>query len=348
MQQWQKVLLKTDSTIQDVIQNLIESTLKIVLVINEFEKLEGTISDGDIRRGLLKGLNLNSPITSIIRRNPLVVTPELSRELVLNLMHLNKIHQIPIVDENNKVVGLNLWDELNTKANRSNIMVIMAGGKGTRLMPYTQNCPKPMIKVAGKPIMEHLIHRAKLEGFNHFVIAIHHFGNVIEEYFGDGKRLDVKIEYLRELTPLGTAGALRLLNPRPDMPFIVTNADVMTDVHYAQLLDFHNLYEATATMAVRIHELQNSFGIVKTKGIDIIGLEEKPVSRNYINAGVYALSPDSLDEIEINTIFDMTTLFECLMKKDKRTIAFPMHETWIDVGRPDDLDLFSKSLNNKF
>lgn len=342
---WQQALLPVDSTIQQTIHNLDKVAIKIALVVNDQGQLQGTISDGDIRRGLLKGLDLNSPITQIIHRNALVVPPEMTHAMVMQLMIANKIPQIPVVDEQHRVVGLHLWDEITSPPTRSNLMVIMAGGKGTRLRPFTENCPKPMVTVAGKPMLEHIIERAKLEGFSHFVLAIHYLGHMIEEYFGDGDCLGVRIDYLREKSPLGTAGALSLLNPRPDASFVVTNGDIITDVRYGELLDFHKRCEAAATMAVRIHEWQHPFGVVQTRGIDIVGFEEKPVARSHINAGVYALSPDTLLELAAETPCDMPTLFERLQAKAKRTVAYPMHEPWLDVGRPDDLAQANADIN---
>jgi NDP-sugar pyrophosphorylase family protein len=241
------------------------------------------------------------------------------------------------VDGQQKLVGLHLWDEMSTLPARANLMVIMAGGKGTRLMPHTQNCPKPMVLVAGKPMLEHIIERGKLEGFNHFVLAIHHLGHIIEDHFGNGEGLGVKIDYLREQSPLGTAGALSLLNPRPDAPFVVTNGDVITDIRYGELLDFHNRYQASATMAVRVHEWQHPFGVVKMQGVEVVGFEEKPIARSHINAGVYALSPEVLNELIAETRCDMPMLFERLQAKAKTTVAYPMHEPWLDVGKPEDL-----------
>jgi len=213
----------------------------------------------------------------------------------------------------------------------------MAGGKGVRLRPFTENCPKPMVTVAGKPMLEHILERGKLEGFNHFVLAIHYLGHMIEDYFGNADRLGVRIDYLREQSPLGTAGALSLLNPRPDAPFVVTNGDVLTDIRYGELLDFHMRHNASATMAVRLHEWQHPFGVVQTKGVEIVGFEEKPIARTHINAGVYVLEPDALSVLEDGAPCDMPTLFERLQAKMKRTVAYPMHEPWLDVGRPDDL-----------
>ena len=334
---WRKALLPADSTIHQTICNLDQVAIKIVLVVNEAGELQGTISDGDIRRGLLRGLDLNSRITDIIYRNPVVVPPEIGRETVMQLMLANKIQQIPVVDERRHVVGLHLWDNITQPPMRTNLMVIMAGGKGVRLRPHTENCPKPMLDVAGKPMLEHIIERAKAEGISHFLLAIYYLGHMIEEYFGNGERWQVRIDYLREQSPLGTAGALGLLNPHPDAPFVVTNGDVLTDIHYGELLDFHVRYGADATMAVRTHEWQHPFGVVQTQGVNIVGFEEKPVVRTYINAGVYALSPDALDLLEVDAHCDMPTLFERLQVKGGRTVAYPMHEPWLDVGRSADL-----------
>jgi NDP-sugar pyrophosphorylase family protein len=216
-------------------------------------------------------------------------------------------------------------------------MVIMAGGKGTRLHPQTENCPKPLLPIAGKPILEHIIDRAKVQGFSHFILAIHYLGHMIEEYFGNGDAFGVKIGYLREESPLGTAGALSLLDPLPNVPFVVTNGDVLTDIHYGELLDFHVQHNARATMAVRVHEWQNPFGVVETRGVDIIGYEEKPLFHTHINAGVYVLEPSAISFISKSVPCDMPTLFDRIKEKDMRTIAYPIHERWLDVGRPDDL-----------
>lgn len=335
---WTKALLSVRSTIEQAIQNLDESKVQIALVVSGDRILQGTITDGDIRRGLLRGLTLASPVDSIVHRDAIVVPPQMSRDAVLHLMRANKIRQLPIVDADRRVMGLHLWDDITVTASRQNIMVIMAGGLGTRLRPHTESCPKPLLPVAGKPMLEHLIERAKAEGFNRFVIAVHYLAHMIEDYFGNGDRWQVQIEYLREKNPLGTAGALSLLYPRPEAPFIVSNGDVLTDIRYVEILDFHMRYGAAATMAVRLHEWQHPFGVVTTQGVDIVGLEEKPVSRTYINAGIYALEPSALDVLEKTVACDMPALFTRLRERGRRIVAYPMHEPWLDVGRPDDLE----------
>lgn len=334
---WRKACLTGEATIREAIQNLDEVAIKIVLVVNDAGQLEGTVSDGDIRRGLLRGLTMDSSISEIVHREAFVVPPALGRETVLQLMNLNKFQQIPIVDGEQRVVGIHLWDEMTLPTDRSNIMVIMAGGKGTRLMPHTENTPKPMVRIAGKPMMEHIVERAKAEGFRNFLVSIHHLGSMIEDYFGHGAAWGVNIGYVKEDHPLGTAGALSLIDPRPEEPFIVTNGDVISDIRYGELLDFHVKHQAAATMAVRLYEWQHPFGVVHTDGINIIGFAEKPVTRNHINAGVYAFSPAAIDSLVSGEQCDMPTLFERLQTQSIRTVAYPMHEPWLDVGRPADL-----------
>jgi len=342
---WKNALLAEDATIRQAIQNLDDSALQIALVVSVNGVLTGTITDGDIRRGLLRGLDMNSPASNIVYRDPLVVPPEMSREMVLHLMRVNKVHRIPVVDTDHHVIGLHLWDEIGRQSSRNNTMVIMAGGEGTRLRPHTEKCPKPMLPVAGRPMLEHIIERAKAEGFEYFVLAIHYLGHMIEDYFGDGARWQVTIEYLREEAPLGTAGALSLLNPKPSDPVLISNGDVLTDVRYGEMIDFHNRQEASATMAVHLHEWQHPFGVVRTKGVDIIGFEEKPVYRTHVNAGVYVLAPEAVDLLDAGTHCDMPSLFGRLQSNGKRTIVYPIHEPWIDVGKKEDYELAQK-VNN--
>ncbi|PQJ24054.1 nucleotidyl transferase [Limnobacter sp. SAORIC-690] len=335
---WRHALLTNSATLQEAISNLDKVAIKIVLVVDGNGRLEGTISDGDIRRGLLRGLDMSSPITTVIHRNPFVVPPDMARETIIQLMVANKIQQIPVVDENRQVTGLHLWDQITTQQARPNVMVIMAGGKGTRLRPHTEHCPKPMLPVGNKPMLEHIIERAMANGFSHFILAIHYLGHMVEDYFGDGAKMNARIEYIRENSPLGTAGALGLLTQPPEAPFIVTNGDVLTDINYGELLDFHIRHQAAATMAVRTHEWQHPFGVVQTQGLDIIGFEEKPIARTHINAGIYVLSPESLNVLNSNESCDMPTLFERLQASKQRTVAYPMHEPWLDVGRPSDYE----------
>jgi dTDP-glucose pyrophosphorylase len=297
--EWKKSLLSPAALIEDAIKCLINSSLRIALVADENLTLLGSITDGDIRRGLLRGLNLSSPASEVMNRDPIVVEPKTLREDVMRLMSENRLHQIPIVTENRAIGGLHIWDEFQSPPKRCNVIVIMAGGKGTRLLPLTKSTPKPMLLIAGKPILEHIINRARSEGFSNFVLAVHHLGEVIENHFGDGSAFGVNISYLREQSPLGTAGALSLMSQKLNDPFIVVNGDVIADIHYEDMLNYHLENQAAATMAVQ----------------------------------VYVLEPTCLEFLEANKVTYMTDFFDILSQNGLSTIAFMIHERWTDIGR---------------
>lgn len=338
---WKKALLEPSALIKDAIKVLSEAALRIVLIVDENLTLIGTVTDGDIRRALIKGLTLNSPISDVINKNPIVVTQSFPRAEVLRIMSANKVFQVPVVGEDLRLVDLHLWDELSSPAGRDNTMVIMVGGKGTRLLPKTEKIPKPMLRVGTKPILEHIIERARAEGFSRFILAIQHLGEVIEEYFGDGKSFGVNISYLKEKFPLGTAGALSLIEPKPSQPIIVTNGDVLTGVKYGDILDFHNHSDGKATMAVQLREWRNPYGVVNTDGIEITSYEEKPITRTLINAGVYVVDPSVLALLTGPTPCDMPQLFEIARAKGMKTVVYFAHESWIDVGTHEDFVLAS-------
>ena len=334
-QLWRKALLSPDAVFQEAVENLNESTLKIVLVAKPDGTFVGTITDGDIRRGLLRGLNLQSPISSIVKHDAMVVPASMPRDAALTLMKTNSIGALPIVDEARRVTGLHHLEEMLSQPGRKNTVVIMAGGKGIRLRPFTEKCPKPLLPVNGKPMLEHILERAKAEGFTQFVISVHYLGHMIEEYFGDGSRWGVEIQYLHEARPLGTAGALEALKPRPDAPILVTNGDILTYIRYGELLDYHLRTGAAATMAVRLYEWKHPFGVVSTEGVDIVDFQEKPVTRSYVNAGIYVLEPRALDALRTDEPCDMPTLFKRLKDAASRIVVYPMHEEWVDFGPPE-------------
>jgi len=343
---WINTLLPIESTIEDAIRKLNESSLKILLVADSKRILIGSICDGDIRRGLLKGLNFASQISEIVNMNPIFVDEGTSSELVKEIMISNNVFQVPIVDKEKRLIGLHLLHEITTPNIYKNRVVIVAGGKGSRLLPKTSLVPKPMLRIAGKPILELIIMRAKNQGFLNFTLAIHHLGEVIEKYFGDGSSLGVNIEYLREKTPLGTAGALSLLESIPTEPLVITNGDVLTDVNFGKMLEFHLQNDATATMAVQIQEWQQPFGVVATNGIHITGFEEKPNMQALVNAGVYILNPSVISFLNHNVPIDMPTLFESLRFDKYKTIAYILHENWIDVGTPEQFEHASENYLN--
>lgn len=335
---WRRALISPEATMAETIENLNTVGIKLALCVDAEGRLVGAVSDGDLRRGLLRGLTMQDPVREIANPNPLVVPEGSERDMVRAIMQLNKVLQVPVVDAEGRVVGLHLWDALDKVPSHDHTMVVMAGGKGTRLRPYTENCPKPLLPVAGKPMLQHIIERAKSQGFGRFVLSLNYLGQMIRDHFGDGSSYGVQITYVDEDEPLGTAGALSLIQPRPDSAFVVTNGDVLTDIDYRELIEFRERHNAHGVMAVRMYEWTNPYGVVQMEGVDITGFAEKPVSRSHINAGVYAFSPAALDLLTRNQHCDMPTFFDQLREAGKRTVAYPMHEPWLDVGRQDDLE----------
>lgn len=337
---WKQTILSIDLKIKDAIECLQKTGLKIVLITDNNDKFKGTISDGDIRRGLLDNLSLESKLSKILHKDAFIAPEGTDLVLIKSLMSANKIFQIPIINEEEKIIGLHHWEQISSSAERPNYMIVMAGGMGKRLMPHTEHCPKPLIEVAGKPMLEHIIDQAKTDGFKNFIFSVNYLGYMIEDYFGDGSRFGVSIEYIKEDEPLGTAGSISLIKNKINSSVVVTNGDVITDIRYGEILDFHEKHQAIATMAVKVYEQQNPFGVVKTKGLEIMSLIEKPIRSDYINAGVYVLSPSAVKQMKKGSYCDMPDFFRNMIEAKKTTVVYPMHEPWVDVGRPDDLENF--------
>lgn len=339
-------MLRPHATLRAAISSLEKTALRIVLVTGSDRLLLGTVTDGDIRRALLNSADLETPVSEIMCTSPLMVSEDIERSTALNIMSVNKIQQLPVVNEKKRLIGLHVLDDMLTPDTYDNVVVIMAGGFGKRMGSHTEKTPKPMLKVGGKPMLEHIILRAAAEGFRKFVISLFYLPEVIRDYFGDGSNWNVEISYVQENEPLGTGGALSLLSPQPELPFIVSNGDLMTDVQLTDMLEFHLTHHAAATMAVRQHEWQNPFGVVKTEGVQITGFEEKPIYRSHVNAGIYVLDPKVLDFLAPNEVCDMPAFFDRLKANQKSTIAYPMHEGWRDVGRPEDLVIANNEIED--
>jgi dTDP-glucose pyrophosphorylase len=331
-------MLQDDAKILDVIANLNESGYLICILTDSSNKLLGTITDGDIRRGLLAGKSVTDLAITIIISNPVTSQLGASDEHNKNLIKQHQVKQIPIVDDQNHIHALYIWDEDDQVEVRDNPILIMAGGFGKRMMPLTNDIPKPMLKISGKPILENIICSARAQGFRSFFVSLHYLGDQIIDYFGDGSNWDVEINYIKEDKPLGTAGCMTLFNERPKLPFIVTNGDLYSDINFSAILDFHISNNADATMAIKQQKLRNPFGVVKTDGLQITAIEEKPINISYINSGIYIISPKTLDTLEINQYCDMPNFFLDLRDRDKKIIAFPIHESWEDIGNPIDLN----------
>lgn len=335
---WKELLVSPQTPIREAIQKLDAGAMQIVLVVDDKEQLLGTVTDGDIRRGILKGLALHDQVQKIMNPDPTVVRFDESRDSIMAAMQRKQLHHIPLVDDQRRVMGLETLDDLLQSRIRQNRVVLMAGGLGSRLRPLTDDCPKPMLKVGNKPLLETILENFMEYGFRRFYISVNYMADVVKAYFGDGSRWGADICYLQEDQKLGTAGALSLLPERPAEPLFVMNGDLLTKVNFSQLLDFHSSHDAGGTMCVREYDFQVPYGVVKIDGHRIAGIDEKPIQRFFVNAGIYVLEPDALDLIPPNTFYDMPTLFEKMIEQKKETAVFPVREYWLDIGQLADYD----------
>jgi len=338
MNRWKEVLISPDTTIMRAIKIIDQGSLQIALVVDASNKLVGTVSDGDIRRAILKGILFDRPVSEIMFSEPTVASCHESREAILAIMKAKKLRQIPLVDLTGSVVGLDSWDDLLSIQERNNIVVLMAGGLGTRLGELTKDCPKPLLRVGNKPVLETILENCKEYAFKRFYISINYKADMLKEYFGDGSRWGVEINYLEEKNRLGTAGALGLLPETPTMPVLVMNADVLTKINFKHLMEFHDEHKSVATMCVREYEFQVPFGVVQLDNHRLKNILEKPIHQFFVNAGIYVLNPEAVSMVPDNEYFDMPALFDKLLTNNSETAAFPIREYWLDIGRKADFD----------
>ena len=336
-----------NSTIKEALNIISLGSIRIAIVVDKKDKLLGTLTDGDVRRGLLSGLNMNSCIDSIVFKNPIVAKKKDEKKKLLKIALSKKIYQIPVVDNKGKVIGIHVLDELIETKNKSNIVVIMAGGRGMRLRPLTNNIPKPMLKVGNKPILQTIIQKFKESGYEDFVICVNYKSKIIEDYFKDGNKFGVKIEYVREKKRMGTAGALSLIKRKIDKPFFVINGDLLININFEKMIEFHNQQNSRATMCVTEYNLDSPFGEVKLNREKIVSIKEKPNHKFFVNAGIYILNPECVSFIPKN-FYDMTSLFNKLINKKQQVTSFPLGEYWLDIGRIKDYDKANLEYNSIF
>jgi len=326
-----------EATILDAVASITKSRMQIALVVDAERRLKGTLTDGDIRRALLRNLPLTTRVAEIMAPNPQMVPAGSDDAKLFRLMRALHIRHLPLVDEDGRVVGLRTLEDLFQSPRRPNRVVLMAGGLGSRLRPLTHATPKPMLPVGGKPLLETILETFVDQGFHRFSISLNYLAETIIGHFGDGRRWGVEIEYLQEPTRMGTAGSLTLLRERPAEPFLVMNGDILTSVDFRQMLQFHQDNQALATMALHEYTLQVPYGVVQVDGHRLTGITEKPVHHHFINAGIYVLDPRAWDRIPKGTVFDMPELFQALISEGGTTVAFPLREYWLDIGQPQDL-----------
>jgi len=336
---WEKILVTDQTSIRHALEVLDREALRLVIVVDSSNVLLGVITDGDIRRGILKGISIDANVSKVMNTKPHKgYNGSSDSDLVRDMEYLD-ILSMPIVDKNDCIVGLfRLQDVLEIKK-YDNPVFLMAGGFGTRLRPLTDNCPKPLLKVGDKPILEIVLLQFIKSGFSNFYISTHYLPEMIREYFGNGEKWNVSINYIYEDKPLGTGGALGLLpKDLPDLPIIMMNGDVLTKVNIEKLLAFHNEHNASATVCVREYKYQVPFGVIESKGHNIKSMVEKPIQRFHVNAGIYVVNRTIIKQVKNNEIIDMPTLLERHL--NNKVLMFPFYEYWLDIGHMDD---FKKS-----
>ncbi len=348
MMDLEKLKLTKDSTIREALEIIDNGAIKIAVIVSEGGKLVGTLTDGDIRRGIIKGRSLESNIDGLYCGNPITANTHQSKKEIIKICNEHNILQVPIVDQNEQLVAIEVLDELLVLPKYNNKVVLMVGGLGTRLMPLTENTPKPMLQVGSKPILQTIVEKFASYGFNNITMCVNYKSDVIQEYFGDGANFGVNIDYLTEENRLGTAGALSLLTSEPEIPFFVMNGDLLTNVNFEHLLEFHQSNNATATMCVREYDFQVPYGVVNLDDGIITSIEEKPVQKFFVSAGIYMLEPSCLSHIPQNEFFDMPTLFTKLIELGEVTTSFPLREYWLDIGRIEEYEKANSEFRNVF
>lgn len=334
---WKTIATLSTATMREVLSTIDASSMQIALVVDDGCHLLGTITDGDIRRALLRGDSLDTPVIHFMNSNPITGLLDEDPHIWQRTMDRYSLQHLPLLDANGCIQEL-ARKTLPQEPLRKNPVVLMAGGMGTRLRPLTQQRPKPLLQVGEKPIIQTIIENFVSQGFHDFKICINYQGEQIKAFCGNGGKWNANIEYIEEQKRLGTAGALSLLSKRPETPFFVMNGDVLTKVDFVRLLGFHQKQHNLATMCVREYRYQIPYGVVQLDQHRIIDLKEKPVKYYNVNAGVYLLEPTVLDHIPKNEYFDMTQLFEKLIEENAQVGSFPLREYWMDVGRMEDFE----------
>jgi dTDP-glucose pyrophosphorylase len=339
MHNWKKTILKMEDTMEVAIKILNQESLRIVMVVDDDERLIGSITDGDIRRGLISQLPMNTLLTEIMHKNPIVALAGGDKSNILAKMKELDLLQIPIVDSDGRIIGLETLQHLIEKKKFNNPVFLMAGGFGKRLAPLTNNTPKPLLKVGNKPILENIINQFIDAGFHNFYISTHYKAEMVQEYFGDGSDWNVSIKYIYEDEPLGTAGSLGLLPDNlPRLPILMMNGDLLTKIDFKELLRFHLQEGEDVTMCVREYDFQVPYGVVETNGKYVISIKEKPIHRFFVNAGIYVLNPSMLDMVDGKSYLDMPQLLEQKRRDSGKINMFPVHEYWLDIGQIEQFD----------
>lgn len=347
MKDWQKALISPLVTIKEALQLIDDSSMQIAIIVDEANRLLGIVTDGDLRRGIIKGISLDEPVTTIMNSTPITAGINNKQREILALMKQRQIRHIPILNHERVMVGLEVLEHvLNHQQRKANWVFIMAGGLGLRLRPLTNDYPKPLLKVGSKPILETVIENLSEYGFYRIYLLVNYKAEMIKEYFGEGARFGVEIRYIHEDKKLGTAGGLSLITGNFSEPIIVMNGDILTKLNFLQLLEFHNKVKPQITMCIRQYGYQVPYGVVKIDKNSLIDIEEKPLQQFFVNAGIYVLDPSVLKLVPKDTYFDMTSLIKKI--NDNKVAVFPIREYWLDIGKIEDFNRANSEYNEVF
>ena len=340
------LVIGADASLRDALQVIDSGGKQIALIVGDTGVLEGVVTDGDVRRALLAGRTLEEPVAGFESREFLSARDNEPHKRLLQRMREHSIHQLPVLTQDGEPVDLLFLDELLQVQASSADVVIMAGGRGVRLGSLTDHCPKPMLEIAGKPILEHIISELTGQGFVRIALSVNYLKQQIMDYFADGTSFDAEISYIEESKPLGTGGALSLYTPK-SRNIMVINGDVLTGINFQNLLRFHEREDPDCTVCVQTHRFEVPYGVIELKDNDITSLAEKPVLTQFVNTGIYVLKDNLITSMEPNEQFDMTDLLLDLIDKKCAVKAFPLHESWIDIGERNQLDKAVAYFNNE-
>jgi dTDP-glucose pyrophosphorylase len=348
MADWRRTLVAPEATIRVAMEAIDRSGARVALVAEPGGRLLGIVTDGDVRRAILRGVGLDSPAREIMNPRPVVAPADAPSAARRALLLERRLNQLPVLDAAGIVVGLERLDEVAAPPAREEWVVLMAGGLGTRLRPLTNDRPKPMLPVAGRPLLETIVAGLVVQGFQRLFLAVNYRAEMIRAHFGDGSRFGARIEYLTETSPLGTAGPLTLLPARPARPLVVMNADLLTAADFGRLVAFHDARAGAATIGVREFQLEIPYGVVQLEDDRMLGIEEKPVVSRFVSAGIYALAPEALARLEPGERCDMPDLLRRLTAAGDRVSVYPIREYWLDIGRLEDLERASAEFHRVF
>ncbi|MFZ0312900.1 MAG: nucleotidyltransferase family protein [Candidatus Korobacteraceae bacterium] len=332
-------LITAKSSVRETMSVIDRHGKGVAVLVDEERRFVAIVTDGDIRRGILAGVNLEQPIArlkewpTIPSRVPVTALVGISEADILTLMNTRDIRQIPLLDEEGRVCELSVMEDIVKEVDLPLTGVIMAGGYGKRMMPLTETLPKPMLPVNGRPLLEHMLNKLQKAGIRSVNVATHYRSDQIVEHFSDGSQFGLKLNYFDEAEPLGTAGALAKMTATTE-PLLVLNGDILTDVDLRAMLHFHREHNAALTVGVRQYDIEVPFGVVETNGsAKVTAITEKPVLRHFINAGIYLVNPEMCRLVPPDRCFDMPDLIRAAINCGSAVISFPIREYWLDVGQ---------------